>query len=85
MSLQFPNATRHYNPDRRSVQFRGVDSVFEVIFDIDETALHTTEGDGEAALLAAFDRDREKILHVASAAYARKRGSFFRLSAADFR
>jgi hypothetical protein len=84
MTLQFPNANRHYNADRRCIQFRGVDSVFEVKFDLDEAVLHPAEGDGETALLAAFDRDREKVLRVARARYKSKPGNFFQLSATDF-
>jgi hypothetical protein len=84
MTLQFPNTNRHYNADRHCIQFGGYASVFEVKFSLDEDALSSAESDSEDALLAAFDRERDKILRVARAIYTRKPGNFFHLSATDF-
>jgi hypothetical protein len=84
MVLEFPNVNRHYNADRHCIQFGGYASVFEVKFSLDEDALNSAKGDTENAFLAAFDRERDAILRVARAAYMRKPGNFFRLSAADF-
>lgn len=87
MTLNFPNQSRSYDPARDCVSFWGHESAFEVAFQIDIKALRGMSPDAtgdEGSLLAAFDRNRAKIQHVASLAYARQRKTYVRLSSADF-
>ncbi|MFS8037582.1 DUF1488 family protein [Xanthobacter sp. AM11] len=87
MPLQFPNASRVFDPVRRSVTFWGHDSAFEVAFHLDGDALKRfkfpgrTGRSGISADLRhepATDRARRKRR------LARRRQSFHRLSASDF-
>lgn len=87
MSLQFPNASRIYDPVRRCVTFWGHESAFEVAFHLDADVLHrfgSQVPQNEAASLQVFDVNRPRIERVASNVHARRRQSFHRLSAADF-
>jgi hypothetical protein len=87
MSLTFPNTSRSYDSARQSICFWGYDSAFEISFCVAEDALRLISPQshaGEAALLQAFDANRQRIEKVASKAYARKRQSFYHLSAPDF-
>lgn len=97
MTLHFPNASRHYNPAKHCVSFRGYDSVFEVAFDLDEEVLlgmsalssaaeapRDEASLDEAFWLNAFDTHRARIEAVAGAVYTRRHGNQHRLSASDF-
>ncbi|MES1201259.1 MAG: DUF1488 family protein [Pseudomonadota bacterium] len=88
MKIQFPNSSRSYSSARQCVRFRGYDAVFEIAFDLDERALQRLSPgavNDEASFLEIFDRFRDRIERVASAAYSRKRRtSLLWLSAADF-
>lgn len=87
MSLNFPNASRSYDAARQSVCFWGYDSAFEISFYVGEDALRRISPQShpdEAALLQAFDANRPRIEKVAAQAYARRRQSFYHLSAPDF-
>jgi hypothetical protein len=87
MSLNFPNASRSYDPANARVRFWGHDSAMEVAFFLEEDALFRlspqTKAD-EAGILDAFDANRNRIIEIARKAYAGKRGDFFVLGAADF-
>lgn len=84
MSLHFPNASRNYDATRHCICFWGHDASVEVSFHLAEEALYQISADhDEASLLRAFDVNRDRIETAASAAYARKRRTYYRLSAAD--
>jgi hypothetical protein len=88
MTLRFPNASRSYDSEHRRVRFWGYDTVREVQFLVDQDALLRLwpgSGSAEAAILAAFDKGRERIVEVASRVYSRQQPrSSYVLSAADF-
>jgi hypothetical protein len=74
MSLNFPNPSRSYDPDRRRIRFWGHDSAIEVPFFLEENAifvLYPKTKKTEAGILAAFDKARERILAVAARVYTR--------------
>ena len=86
MTLNFPNASRHYNPRQRCVCFWGHDSTFEISFHLDEEALCKISpyvDRNEASLLHVFDINRTRIQESASVAYSRQRQNYCRLSASD--
>lgn len=84
MSLNFPNPVRSFDAGRSCVSFWGSDASLEITFQIEIEALRKLgAGDGEAQLLGAFDQNRTAILNAAAAAYARRRGSYHRITAAD--
>jgi Protein of unknown function (DUF1488) len=86
MTLNFPNASRHYNPTQRCVCFWGHDSAFEISFHLDEEALCKISpfvDRNEASLLHVFDVNRLRIQESASIAYSRQRQNYCRLSASD--
>ena len=88
MTLNFPNQSRSYDPDRRRVRFWGHDDAMEVSFFLDEAALfklYPRTKNAEEGILAAFDAARERIFEVANKVYApRQQRSFYVLAAADF-
>jgi Protein of unknown function (DUF1488) len=88
MALQFPNVSRSYNAQRRCVNFRGYDEVFEVAFELDWSALKALAADladGEAPTLTVFDANRPRIEQVAKKVYARqKRNGTHVLGMSDF-
>lgn len=88
MTLNFPNQSRSYDPDRRRVRFWGHDDAIEVPFFVDEGALfklYPRTKNAEEGILAAFDIARERIFEVANKVYApRQRRSFYVLTATDF-
>jgi Protein of unknown function (DUF1488) len=89
MTLQFPNASRNYDPARHCVCFWGHDSTFEISFSLDEEALGKISpyaDRDETSLLHVFDVNRARIEEAASVAYSRsrQRQSYHRLSASDF-
>jgi hypothetical protein len=87
MPLNFPNASRDYDPRRRCVCFWGHDSAFEIAFYLDADALHRISPQAdrdEASLLEVFDLNRARIEQVAAVAYSRRRRRDHRLSASDF-
>lgn len=68
MTLNFPNPSRTYDASRHCVCFWGYDDSREVTFLVDDamlTKLNPNMGSGEPALLAAFDRNRDRILGLA--------------------
>lgn len=81
MSLNFPNLSRSYDPDRRRIRFWGHDSAMEVPFFLEESAifvLYPKTLKTEAGILAAFDLARDHIFAVAAKVYAPggQRGSY---------
>ncbi len=87
MALHFPNPSRNYNPLQHCVCFWGHDAALEVSFHLDESALREISpfaAQDEASLLRVFDVNLARIQEAASLAYARGKGNFLRLSAADF-
>jgi Protein of unknown function (DUF1488) len=71
MSLNFPNPSRSYDPNR--IRFWGHDSAMEVPFFLEESAifaLYPKTMKTEAGILAAFDLARDHIFAVAAKVYA---------------
>jgi Protein of unknown function (DUF1488) len=70
--LNFPNLSRIYDASRHCVCFWGYDNVREIAFLVDDTMLtklNPDMGSDEPALLAAFDRNRDRILGLARTLY----------------
>jgi hypothetical protein len=88
MTIGFPNRSRSYDAEHRCIRFWGHDSTMEVTFQLDQGALlklMPATGAAESALLAAFDKARDRIIEVAMRAYLpRQQSRFYILSAADF-
>ena len=80
MALRFPNESRSYDTSRRAVRFWGHDSAMEASFFVSEEALKRVQPDirfDEAALLGAFDANRDLIYATAVKVYARgRKGSY---------
>jgi hypothetical protein len=73
MSLNFPNPSRSYDPERHRIRFWGHDSAMEVPFFLEEKAifvLYPRTTNTEAGILAAFDLARERIFAVAAKVYS---------------
>lgn len=87
MALNFPNHSWAYDPRGGRVRFWGHDGALEICFFIEQGALGQITPDAkrdEGGFLQAFDRNREKILAVATKLYARRRRSSYTLRASDF-
>jgi len=87
MALEFPNPSRRYDTTRRCVRFSGYDGALERPFFVEEDALWGLDvlaRNGEAALLAAFDRHRDRICAAAIRVYRRHREGSYTLTRADF-
>jgi hypothetical protein len=88
MSLNFPNASRSYDPDRGRIRFWGHDNATEVPFFLEENALfvlYPQTVKTEAGILAAFDKARDRIFAVAAKVYAPGgRRSFYTLTGDQF-
>lgn len=72
VTLNFPNPSRTYDASRHCVCFWGYDNSREITFLVDEAMLaklNSDTGSSESALLAAFDRNRERILALARDLY----------------
>jgi len=87
MTLSFPNQSRSYDPESGRIRFWGYDRTIEVSFLLEQDALFRlyprTEAT-ETAILAAFDRARDRIVEVAARLYKPGRRSFYVLSAVEF-
>lgn len=85
-TLNFPNASRSFDPTRDRVRFWGYDRSLEIAFFVEGAALRSslpgTESQ-EADLLRAFDRMVDRIYEAARAAYARDYRSAYVLTAED--
>jgi hypothetical protein len=87
MALTFPNQSRSYDTRRRAVRFWGHDSAMEASFFVTEEALRRVQPGlrpDEAALLGAFDANRDLIYATAAKVYARGRKGSYDLVDADF-
>lgn len=88
MTIRFPNVSRSYSPTRDAVHFWGYNQSTETSFFISAAALlQLAPGTmrREEALLAAFDRNRARILEVATRIYGRGRlGISYDLNPTDF-
>ena len=87
MAIEFPNLSRSYDRSRRCVRFSGYDGALERQFYVEEDALRRldmTIKESESALLAAFDRHRDRICEVASKVYCRRIEGAYTLTAGDF-
>ncbi len=87
MALNFPNLSRSYDPNRRTVRFWGYDGVTEHLFVISEEALKRVRPGAavdEESMLTTFDANRDLIYATAIKVYARGRNSFYDLGASDF-
>lgn len=85
--LNFPNESRSYDATRRSVRFWGYDGAIEISFFVEEAALFQIAPErkrDEFAVLECFDANRDHILTVARAVYARRRKAAYTLFAHDF-
>ncbi|MPV65190.1 MULTISPECIES: DUF1488 domain-containing protein [Burkholderia] len=71
-ALHFPNPSRTYDMSRHCVCFWGYDNAREITFLVDDAMLAKLNSDmdsSEPALLAAFDRNRDRILGLARDLY----------------
>ena len=87
MPLTFPNQSRSYDATRHAVRFWGYDSAMESSFFVMADALQRVRPGmwpDEAALLDAFDANRELIYAAATRVYARGRRGSYDLVASDF-
>ncbi|WP_245623832.1 DUF1488 family protein [Paraburkholderia nodosa] len=72
VALNFPNPNRVHDAYRHCVCFWGYDNAREIVFVVDDatlTNLNPGIGSDEPALLAAFDRSRDRILGLARRLY----------------
>jgi hypothetical protein len=87
MTLNFPNPSRSYDETRSCVRFWGYDGALEVAFFVEDGAFKRICPEmrpSGAALLTAFDRNRDQILEVAGKVYSRRRKGSYTLTASDF-
>ena len=87
MTLLFPNLSRSYDTTRSCVRFSGYDRTREVPFFIEEDAIRGVDGGAlptSDALLAAFDRHRDRICKAADRVYGKRNEGSYTLKAADF-
>ncbi len=87
MALQFPNASRSFDEQRKTVRFQGYDGMFEIRFLVEADALIRTADRSavEPDYLNAFDSQRSVIQKAAVKVYERNRRSSYTLTADDLR
>jgi hypothetical protein len=86
--LAFPNDSRSYDATRRAVRFWGYDSALECSFFVTEEALKSVAPgmrEDEAAMLNAFDANRDCIREAANRVYERGTKGSYELGVADLR
>ena len=86
MTIEFPNLSRRYDATRHCVRFSGYDGALERPFFVEEEVLWGLDAmarNSGAALLAAFDRHRDRICAVAIKLYGRRREGSYTLTPAD--
>jgi hypothetical protein len=78
MGLNFPNASRSFNPDRQSVTFWASDRALEFTFELDHSALSliNAKAQSEQEYLQSFDDNRKLIEAAALRAYKLDAASF---------
>lgn len=87
MTLTFPNPSRSFDATRDAVRFWGYDSAIECSFFVTRNALERLVPrllPEEAALLAAFDGNREQICRAATRVYSRGQRGSYELDASAF-
>ncbi len=88
MSIGFPNQSRSYDPDRHRIRFWGHDDALEVSFFLEESAIFKIAprtGNAEAAILAAFDAARDRIMAAAAKVFSPSQPrAFYVLASGDF-
>jgi Protein of unknown function (DUF1488) len=88
MTINFPNPSRSYDTTRHAVHFWGHDQSMETSFFISTEALQRLVpgvANNEAELLAAFDRNRPRIIEAAAKIYGRgQKGGSYDLHASNF-
>jgi hypothetical protein len=87
MTLSFPNQSRSYDATRCAVRFWGYDSAMETSFFVLAEALRRLQPNlrlDEAALLKAFDANRDLICAAAAKIYVRGRRGSYDLTASSF-
>ena len=88
MTLNFSNPSRSYDETRTCVRFWGYDGALEIPFFLEEGALQRISPEtrpNAAALLTAFDQNRDRITNVAAKIYSRTRSKgSYTLTASDF-
>lgn len=86
MDLDFLNNCRSFDAERKTLSFWGNDVMSEVVFRLDESALHRLtglQGFSEDVALAIFDANRTHIRNVARRAYEKVSTRCCELSADD--
>lgn len=82
MPLSFVNPSRSFDPRRSSIRFIGYDGLKQVLFLLPVALFHQ---DGvlpnglEREYLSAFDRSRDRIFEIATAAYKARRATTIEL------
>jgi len=86
MSLNFPNASRSYNPVHQSITFWASDRALEITFELDQSALNKLNGKAqtEEECLKVFDDNRKLIEEAAERAYKKDTVSFHILTKDSF-
>jgi hypothetical protein len=87
VALNFPNLSRSYDPERRRVRFWAHASAMQILLFLTESALRRLNPHAartEAAMLATFDANRDRINAVADKIHAFDRRDFHILEPGDF-
>jgi hypothetical protein len=87
MAIEFPNPCYRYDATRKCVRFSGYDGAMERAFFVEEDAifhLDALASSGEARLLDAFDRHRDRICSIAAQVYGRGHQGSYTLTWRDF-
>jgi hypothetical protein len=87
MTLVFPNLSRSFDTTRGCVRFSGYDRIAEVPFFVEGDAIRAIDNSScssSQALLAAFDRNRDRICRAAVKAYSQRREGSYTLKPSDF-
>ena len=86
LAVSFPNQSRSYDATRHAVRFWGYDRSMESSFFLTADALKQIQPNLQpdvAALLHAFDINRDRIYAIAAKVYARGRRGSYDLNVAD--
>jgi hypothetical protein len=86
LAVSFPNRSRSYDATRRAIHFWGYDRSMESSFFLTADALKQIQPNLQsdvAALLQAFDINRDRIYAIAAKVYARGRRGSYDLNVAD--
>ena len=86
MGLNFPNASRNYNPVLQGITFWASDRALEITFELDHSALALINASAqtEQEYLQAFDHNRKLIEAAALRAYKLDAASFHILTKDSF-